>query len=140
MASSKLRSRSIFLMLLQPLPASPLNKGEPFSTMPIREPVWSSILAIMCCKKSNEPSDVEGRPASNLPPRQLSFKTAFFTFASLPQSTPKGGLASMKLNFLPYNLSSAKVSPWKSCWSRFWSSPFIKRSALQMAYVFSLSS
>jgi hypothetical protein len=39
-------------MLLSREPPSPVNIGEPFNTIPIREP-FDSILEIMCCKNNN---------------------------------------------------------------------------------------
>ena len=53
---------------LSPELASPVKSGEPFMTMPMREPVSSSrIFEIMCWRKSNWPSDMRGRPAPKRP-------------------------------------------------------------------------
>ena len=59
-------------MLLSPEPASPVKRGEPLKTMPMREPLLSLwaygfIFEIMCCRKSSEPSLMRGRPAPKRP-------------------------------------------------------------------------
>ncbi len=69
MASSQSFSMIHWRMLLSPLPASPVNSGEPLKTMPMRLPPSSGgrILDSMCWRNSSEPSLMRGRPAPKRP-------------------------------------------------------------------------
>ena len=89
MVSSKSFSIIHFLISDSPLPASPVNKGDPLKTIPILE-FFGSIFLIRCCKNNNEPSDVLGVPDANLPVG--SFASFLIKSSSDFQLTPNGGL------------------------------------------------
>ena len=66
MVSSRSLSKIHRRISLSPLPASPVNRGEPLNTIAIRLPC-GSILLTMCCKKSSAPSLMRGVPAEKRP-------------------------------------------------------------------------
>ena len=74
---------------LSPLPASPVNSGEPFMMMAMREPpsFGSFACASMCSRNRSWPSLIRGSPGAKRPaaPRSCSARTASSSrFQSLP--------------------------------------------------------
>ena len=74
---------------LSPLPASPVNSGEPFMMIAMRAPPWSGALAraSMCSRNRVWPSLMRGSPGPNRPvaPRSCSSVTVSLSrFQSFP--------------------------------------------------------
>ena len=82
---------------LSPEPAPPVNRGEPLKTMARREPFLRSAgatgsnFAIMCCRKSSEPSVMRGSPAPKRPSKPRWSRSRRTSFCCRFQSTPNGG-------------------------------------------------
>ena len=90
MASNKSFSKIYRLISDGPLPASPVNSGEPLWIIAIREPC-GFIFLMAFSKNSICPSAVDGKPGPNRPskPNLASFLTITSSFF---HSRPNGGL------------------------------------------------
>ena len=106
-----------------PLPASPVNSGEPLKTIPILEPD-TSILSIKCCKNNNDPSDVRGVPTENLPLE--SFSSCFIKSSSDFQLTPNGGLVTAIKFSGDYKISEKVMA--RAFYDKTMNTPYISTS------------
>src|SRR5690554_8212239 len=109
-ASSQSFSIIHLRILLSPLSAAPVKRGDPLNTIPILLPSFF-ILEIMCCRNSNAPSFILGRPAPNLPSKPLLYASNLTDFSAFFQSTPKGGFDSRAAYESGFSRYGVKVSP-----------------------------